>query len=255
MKYLEWNNIIAAYFFNPANAGKDIYLYLTKSDIISIGRLHFIEETEEDIWIDYIASIKRGVPGSSGNVLAKAKFAHSKNNLLNSKRQDGNPLEIDGIPVVYPPYIAYLVFIVLPLIENVDSNSQRANNYYRRLEAFLQNNQINENIGTNDFRNNQINRLWEDLASWANIKNNGDFGWFNVIPFTNENWVYVGKVFSQCVLPPKFLNRLPELFESIGLVPNTFYEASFLQERIKNSKTNLMPKSTLGFLKKDDELS
>src|SRR5690606_2852402 len=109
--------------------------------------------------------------------------------------------------------------------------------------------------GTTDFSNNQINSLWEDLANWANIKNNGDFGWFNVIPFTNENWVYVGKVFSQCVLPPKFLKRLPELFESIGLVPNTFYEDHFLREKIKNSKTNLIPKSTLGFLKKDDELS
>lgn len=255
MKYLEWNNIISAYFFNPANAGKDIYLYLTKSDIISIGRSHFTEETEEDIWINYIGSIKRGIPGSVGNVIAKAKFAHSKNKLLNSKRQDGSPLEIDGVPVVYPPYIAYLVFIVLPLIESADNNSQRANNYYKRLETFLQNNQINENIGTNDFRNNQINRLWEDLATWANIKNNGDFGWFNVIPFTNENWVYVGKVFSQCVLPPKFLNRLPELFESIGLVPNTFYEDHFLREKIRNSRTNLIPKSTLGFLKKDDELS
>src|SRR5690606_17499626 len=116
-------------------------------------------------------------------------------------------------------------------------------------------NQINENIGTTDFSNNQINSLWEDLANWANIKNNGDLGLFNVDPFSNSNWVYVGKVFSQCVLPPKFLNRLSELFESIGLVPNTFYDDQFLQEKIKNSRTDLIPKSTLDFLKKHDELS
>lgn len=255
MKYLQWNNIISAYFFNSANAGKDIYLYLTKSDIISLGRTHLIKETEEDVWIDYITSIKRGVPGSSGNVIAKAKFAHSKNNLLDSKRQDGSPLEIDGVPIIYPPYIAYLTFIVLPLIENVDNNNKRANNYYGRLNSFLQRHQINETIGTTDFSNNQINFLWEDLATWANVKNNGDFGVFNLIPFSNANWVYVGKVFSQCVLPPKFLNRLSELFESIGLVPDTFYEDRFLQEKIKNSRTDLIPKSTLDFLKKDDELS
>src|SRR5690606_26117470 len=136
-----------------------------------------------------------------------------------------------------PPYISYLTFLVLPLIENVDDNNQRANNYYGRLNAFLKNNQINETIGTTDFSNNQINCLWEDLATWANIKNNGDFGVFNLIPFSNANWIYVGKVFSQCVLPPKFLNRLPELFESIGLVPDTFYENRFLQEKIKNSRT------------------
>src|SRR5690606_39252399 len=106
-------------------------------------------------------------------------------------------------------------FIVLPLIESPDNTNLRANNYYRRLNTFLQSHQINENIGTTDFSNNQINCLWEDLANWANVKNNGDLGLFNVIPFQNANWVYVGKVFSQCVLPPKFLNRLPELFESI----------------------------------------
>ncbi|MGG1920217.1 hypothetical protein AB1278_00190 [Chryseobacterium sp. NRRL B-14798] len=76
----------------------------------------------------------------------------------------------------------------------------------------------------------------EDLANWANIKKQCDLGLFNVVPFSNANWVYVGKVFSQCVLPPKFLNRLPELFESIGLVPNTFYDDNFLQEKLKTAE-------------------
>lgn len=247
MKYLEWNNIISAYFFNPANAGKDIHLYLTKNDIIDLGKPYFDQETDDEIWADFVSKIKIGVPGASrnGNVIAKAKAAYDKRNLIS----------IDSVEIKHPPYISYLTFIVLPLIENVDDNNQRANNYYGRLNAFLKSNQINETIGTTDFSSNQINCLWEDLATWANIKNNGDFGVFNVIPFSNANWIYVGKVFSQCVLPPKFLNRLPELFESIGLVPDTFYEDRFLQEKIKNSRTDLIPKSTLDFLKKDDELS
>jgi len=255
MKYLEWNNFLSKYFFNPANAGKDIHLYLTKNDIINLARQCFNDETEEEIWADFVNSIKRGMPGSNGNVIAKAKHAHSKNKLVGIKKTDGTFATIDDVPVLYPPYISYLIFIVLPLIESVDNTNQRANNYYGRLNAFLQSHLINENIGTVDFRNNQINSLWEDLANWANVKNNGDFGLFNVIPFTNENWIYVGKVFSQCLVPPKFLNRLPELFESIGLVPDTFYDNKFLQEKIKNSRTDLIPKSTLDFLKKDDELS
>lgn len=255
MKYLEWNNIISSYFFNPVNAGKEIHLYLTKNDIIDLARQNFNEETEDEIWTDFITSIKRGIPGSNGNVIAKAKHAHSKNNLIGLKKSDGTFATIDNVPVLYPPYISYLTFIVLPLIESLNNTNLRANNYYGRLNAFLQSHQINENIGTTDFSNNQINSLWEDLASWANIKKNGDLGLFNIVPFSNANWVYVGKVFSQCVLPPKFLNRLPELFESIGLVPNTFYDDKFLQEKIKNSRTDLIPKSTLDFLKKDDELS
>lgn len=255
MKYLEWNNIISAYFFNPANAGKEIHLYLTKNDIIGLARENFNEETEDEIWTDFINSIKRGIPGANGNVIAKAKHAHSKNNLVGIKKADGTFATIDDVPVLYPPYISYLTFFVLPLIESIDNNYLRANNYYGRLNTFLQSNQINENIGTTDFSNNQINSLWEDLAKWANIKKNGDLGLFNLIPFSNANWVYVGKVFSQCVLTPKFLNRLPELFESIGLVPNTFYDDKFLQDKIKNSRTDLITKSTLDFLKKDDELS
>ncbi len=66
MKYLEWNIIISAYFFNPSNTGKDIYLYLTKNDIVNITKQHFNEETDDEIWADFITSIKRGVPGSNG---------------------------------------------------------------------------------------------------------------------------------------------------------------------------------------------
>jgi hypothetical protein len=245
MKYLEWNNIISEYFFNPANAGKDIHLYLTKYDIISIAKQHLDEETDDEIWADFVGKIKFGIPGASGNIISKAKYAYDKRTAT----------RIDSVEIKYPPYISYLTFIVLPLIENVDNSNLRANNYYGRLNTFLQSHQINETIRTADFSNNLINCLWEDLANWANIKNNGDLGLFNVVPFSNANWVYVGKVFSQCVLPPKFLNCLPELFESIGLVPNTFYDDKFLQEKIKNSRTDLIPKSTLDFLKKDDELS
>ncbi|MDR3326947.1 MAG: hypothetical protein LBT04_02255 [Prevotellaceae bacterium] len=244
MKYLEWNNILAKHFFFPENAGKDIHLYLTKNDIINIARQHFNEETDDEIWDDFIKAVKCGLPGANGNITVKAKYAYDKRNFRS----------IDSIEIKYPPYISYLVFLVLPLIEGIDG-VYSANNYYDRLNRFLSNNRMSETISTNDFRNNQINCLWEDLANWANVKSNGDLGLFNVIPFTNANWIYVGKVFSQCVLPPKFLNRLPELFEAIGLVPNTFYEDRFLQEKIKNSRTDLIPKNTLDFLKKDDELS
>lgn len=252
MKYLEWNNIISAHFFNSANAGKDIYLYLTKKDIIGLGKPYLTEETEDGIWTDFIVSIKHGVPGSKGNIIAKAKCAHSKNNLVGRTKSDGTPATIEDIPVLYPPFISYLIFLVLPLIE-VDEGNFRNTNYYGKLNSFLSD---NSNLGTNDFRNNQINYLWEELADWANVKKNGDLGVFNAISFTNENWIYVGKMFSQCVLPPKFLTRLPELFEAIGLVPNTFYEDRYLQEKIKHSnRTDLIPKNTLGFLKNVDDLS
>jgi len=252
MKYLEWNNIIALHFFNPSNAGKEIHLYLTKNDIISLARQNFSEETEEEIWTDFINSIKRGIPGSNGNIISKAKYAHSKHNLVGKKKADGNFATIDDVPVIYPPYLAYLVFFVLPLVENTDS-SYNTNNYYPRLCSYFK--LKNNEIGIPFNENNNINDLWISLQFWANVEKNGEYGVFNLNSFDSNHYKYVGKMFSQCVLPHKFINRLPELFESIGLVPETFYDDKFLQEKIKNSRTDLIPKSTLDFLKKDDELS
>jgi hypothetical protein len=257
MKYLEWNNIVASYFFNPGNAGKEIHLYITKNDIIQLGKDHLEDYSSEEIWIDFINSIKRGIQGSHGNIIARAKFAHSKNNLLYNNA-DGSPGQLDGIPVIFPPYILYLVFLVLPLIETVDntSHTKRSNNYYDRLNDFLKKHNINDYvISTTDFNSYQTNSLWEDLSKWTNKSKNGDWGLFNLVPFSNPNWVYVGKVFSQCVLPPKFLNRLPELFKLLGLVPQTYYDDSFLKEKLIASRSELIPKNTLDFLKKDDELT
>lgn len=245
MKYLEWNNLISEFFFNPANAGKDIHLYLTKSDIIHIARAKFNTETDAEIWNDFLKSIKFGLPGSNGTVIERAKYTYEKRRLL----------KIEGVEVNYPPYITYLVFLVLPLIEIIDNKNLRDNNYYSRLNSFLQENQMIGQIGTNDFRNNQINYIWEDLANWANVVKNGDWGGFNMFTFTNEKWIYVGKVFSQCALSPKIIRQLPKLFEFIGLVPNTVYENHFLKEKIIKSKTDLLPQNTIDFLKRDNELS
>lgn len=249
MRYVEWNNIISQYFFNPNNAGKDVYLFLTKNDIISLARRYFEHSSDEEIWHDFVTKIKFGLSGGNENVITKAKNAFEKRNLQRIVINEIN-YEIN-----YPPYITYLVFLVLPLIEFTQDRGQRTNSYYSRLNSFLEINQINQKIGTVDFSNNKINLLWEHLEHWANVKHNGDLGFFNVVPFTNASWVYVGKVFSQCVLPPKILNSLPKLFESIGLVPNTLYEDNFLRDKIKNSRTDVIPKSTLDHLKKGDELS
>jgi hypothetical protein len=212
MDYLEWNNIISEYFFNPANAGKNIHLYITKTDIIHLGGKHFIEESEDEIWHNFVIAIKHGLPGSKGNITAKAKYTYEKRKLL----------KINSVEIKYPPYITYLVFFVLPLIEGLDG-TYSANNYYDRLNRLLQTNHINETIGTNDFRNNQINELWDALSKWANITKKGDFGYFQVIPFTNTNWIYVGKIFSQCIFPPRAITRLPILFFEAGMIPDSHY--------------------------------
>ncbi len=247
MTYLEWNNIISEYFFNPTNAGTDVYLYLTQTDIVQLAEHHYDQDEDKNkIWADFIGAIKRGLPGSNGSIITKAKYAYDKRALL----------RIDSVEIKYPPYLTYLVFFVLPLIEGIDG-TYSANNYYDRLNRFLKNNQINENINTNDFRDNQINSLWEDLSNWANIKNNGDLGLFKIMPFTNKNWIYVGKVFSQCIFPPKAIKRLPELFSQAGMIPGSSYSPDAIRKSLSmyGSQTLLLSNNAFSAIQaKSNEL-
>lgn len=239
MKYLEWNNIISEYFFNTSNAGKDIHLYLTKTDIIHLQN-NIDDRTNEDIWADFTGAIRRGLPGSTGNVTGKAKYAYDKRNLI----------KIDSVEIKYPLYLAYLVFFVLPLTEGIGETYSQ-NNYYDRLNKFLRDNQLHETIGTSDFRNNKINCLWEDLENWANVKNSGDLGLFKVIPFTNSKWIYAGKVFSQCIFPPKAIKRLPDLFLHTGMIPDSNYLSTEIRSYLLRYGSSLLqlPNSALNAIK------
>jgi hypothetical protein len=211
LKYLEWNNIISGELFNQKNEGKDIYLYLTRQDIIHIGRKQG-DKTDDEIWDDFVLSIKNGLPGSQGTLVQKAKYCYDKRK-LNS---------IDAIELKFPPYITYLIFLIQPLIEDIDGTFG-VNNYYDRLNTMLRQYSISQTLGTPDFRDNKINLLWQDLEYWANTKNNGELGKFKVLPFKNSNWIYVGKFFSQCIFPPLSLKRLPDLFLEAGMAPNLTY--------------------------------
>jgi len=52
MQYLEWNNIISEHFFNPGNAGKEVYLYITRQEVINVSRNYFNKESDDEIWKD-----------------------------------------------------------------------------------------------------------------------------------------------------------------------------------------------------------
>src|SRR5689334_2449831 len=109
MKFLEWNNLISSFLFNSANAGKDVYLYLTKTDVVNIGREQLINETGDAIWNDFLLKIKSGLPGSKDYPDIFDKALHSY-----QQWRQNNIKSIEGIELKYPPYISYLVFAVLP---------------------------------------------------------------------------------------------------------------------------------------------
>jgi hypothetical protein len=222
MNYLEWNNLIANHFFNLDNAGKNIHLFITKQEIINLGRGNFNEETDEEIWADFLRKLKNGLPGSScfPNIFDKALYAFQQWEKPGIK-------SIEGVEVKYPLYISYLVFTVLPLIEiQGDYNS---NNYFDRLADFLTENNIDQNLRG---KLRYIDCLWNDLSFWANERKNGGIGLFNTVVFKHTTWKFVGKPFSQCVIPPKAIKKLPEFFSCSGLTPNSFYQDDIFKNRL-----------------------
>ena len=247
MNSLEWNNHIAKHFFNPDQAGKEIHLFITKQEIINLAKDNFGEETDNEIWEDFLRKLRNGLPGSSGfpDIFDKAVHAFQQWKRPSIK-------SIDGVELKFPTYISYLVFTVLPLIEI--QGDYYANNYYDRLNDFLLENSIQQKL-TGKLRN--IDGLWSDLSHWANEIKNGELGIFRPLIFTHSTRKFVYKPFSQCVLPPKAIKRLPDFFYNCGLTPKTFYEDEiFRQQLVRNafSFLGLKPGVIESIKKKNDEI-
>ncbi len=244
MRYLEWNNCIADYFFNTENSGSDIYLYITKADILNIAKPYFNGETEDEIWTDFLNKIKGGLPGSTSHRYIIDKAIHAYNEWTRPGLKS-----IEGVEIRFPLYINYLVFLILPLIEI--QGKYNANNYYDRLEDFLKTNNINQNLRN---RLSEIEALWADIANWANSVNNGEKGIFRLKHFIHQNWIYVGKIFSQCVFPPRAIKKLPELFLQAGMIPDSTYAGSDIKKYLLQygGSILLLPNSVIDTIKKSD---
>ena len=63
MNYLEWNNAIGKWFFNEEKAEQEVYLFISKNDIVRIGKENGIEAQDDNIFIDFIDGIRQGIPG------------------------------------------------------------------------------------------------------------------------------------------------------------------------------------------------
>lgn len=222
MNFLQWNNLIASHFFNATNAGKNVHLFITKKEIISLAKRFLNDQNDEDIWDDFLRKLKVGLPGSSKfhDIFDKANHTFVEWNKPQLRY-------IEGTEILYPPYISHLVFSVLPLIEIY--GKYNSNNYYDRLNDFLIENNINQNLKG---KLKDVDRLWADLSLWANVTKNGELGYFKEIEFTHTTWKYVGKPFSQCLLPPKSIKRLPSFYSLSELIPKTLYPDHVFQKRL-----------------------
>lgn len=236
MTYPEWNNHIAKYFFKPENAGKNILFYMTKQDLINYSRQLLHGKSDEEIWNDFIHAIKYDQQGRNDLIIPHSPISRPLKLYRNWNRTD------------IPPFIAYLILYIIPLTETYEEPFY-ATNYYGKVNNFFKRYEIlnkftETSIGTLSYQS--ISHLWDALEEWSVIAMNCDLGIFELKKFGNPNWIHVGKPFSQCILPPNAISKLPELFLNEGLVPFSAYsEEDFRKIFIRLGERTLHVKSSV----------
>jgi len=252
MKFLQWNHAIGEYFFNPANAGKEVLLYITQKELSELGIKTFGFTTEAESWDDFCKTIKCEFPGTSSRNKFIDNFVVVANKWKYYERivfelHNNADLKLNDISIyspnnhiVYPFYIGYLITFIIPLTDNVDSF--RTNSFFPKLNNFLSINGITSNKTESI---HDVDWIWTNLEKWSSEYYKTDFGYFKERRLGNQNWVYVNKVFSQCLLTPKNIRDIPNIFWKADIAPNSIIPANQFQRII-----NLYGETQAGFSKK-----
>lgn len=244
MNYLTWNKLIGNYFFNPSSAGKEVFLYGSKSIILDVFKssryydefvVDLMEENQltapieqqiidQEVWVDYCKALRIG-PIYNNKLKGWFEKIDDCWRLWDVKKQQ----TLQGDEIQYPLYLAYLVTLILPLAENEDDFS--ANNYYDRVVTYFKNNQLLtkqetgeleknydsfKNIFGNHFRG--IEPCWIGLSNWSIINNCGMWGIFKVKRI--GGFSHVGKPFAECIITKQQKQLIPLLFEKANYQVN-----------------------------------
>ncbi|WP_166921105.1 hypothetical protein [Flavobacterium poyangense] len=238
MKYLEWNHIIGEYFFNPSQAGNEVLLYITKKEISELGIQKFNFTDEAESWEDFCKAIRGRFPEttSKNNFIDKFlvvanKWKTFERAVFESRNQynlciDGVSIYSPTFKIVYPFYIGYLVSFIIPLTDN---NEFRTNSFFPPLNNFLTNNNIATKVtGTIE----SVDWVWNNLEKWSKEYYKTDYGYFTERRLGNQNWVYVSKAFSQCLLTPKNIRDIPNIFWKANIAPYSIIPEKQFQRMI-----------------------
>ena len=115
----------------------------------------------------------------------------------------------------YPVCLGLLVVSILPLTDET-TEFVNAADYYKRAAAFMTQYGLPAVIAQNQTDN--WNEAWQEVAHWSTGKKHGAWGLFRLnVAFSG--YKYVGKPFSQCLIPPRALRDLPKAFVRAGWVP------------------------------------
>lgn len=192
MHYLPWNDLIAAHFFKPENAGRRVRLSVGASVIDDLAAL---ADTSRD---DFVAAIKTGPEW----------VTRTRQGICQKALQTMEGWIERGLQ--YPPYVGYLAFFVLAAGLEGDFAPHA---YYPRLRTLL-----DEPPTTGQYPSfERMLELWDDLERWANIDKKGELGQFQAE--IAGGWINVGIPVAQVILSETERQRLYAIFAEAGLDP------------------------------------
>lgn len=194
MDYLQWNERIAAHFFNEERAMCNVYLYVTEELINHLG------SDEQVDCQDFIRAIKKG----------PSCFLEPYPNIFRTALALKDLDKYKSKKLKYPRYIGYLAFLVLA----ASHDDFASKNYCKRLNFLLGE---NENRQHPDF--DRMLELWDDLEKWANHEKGEEWGSFHKIKISKHR--HVGLIYGQTLLTEQEIKNLPTIFDAADLLPNS----------------------------------
>ena len=219
MEYIEWNNVVAKYFFNETKAGKEVLLYVNDEVINSLGEPFGVGAD------DFIESVKNG-PGWT----TRTGFCQKAFQACEGWR--GRGLE-------YPPYFNYLAFFVLAAVTETD---YAPHSYYPGFRKRL--NEPQDSGMPPSFP--RMIELWDDLEKWSREDKHEELGRF--VARIRGGYMHVGLPRSQTVLSEYERKHLPNLFNEAGLDPTDAPSPEIIPKILRDYGQDVLEKRTFKLL-------
>ena len=226
--YNLWNNELAARFFSPDMAGRNVHLYVSQDFIDEVGQ----KMPEAGTFRDAVAGFPTAPMTNGENVCKRAYrvFRHWR-----SKRHG------------FPPYIGYLCFFVLA---SGTDGEFAPHAYYPRLWALLKYENRTGQVPWFD----RMGELWDDLENWSVYDKQGELGIFQSRSIGGN--VHIGYPLSQALLVEKERQALPNVFYYAGLEPALSHPAGEIAMALRSSTARqfMRPRTLQMAEKPHDEL-
>ena len=221
--YLQWNDMLAKYFFSEEKAGREVLLYVNDPLIEALGAPHGAELPE------FVEAVRAGPPWTTGSGICQKALQ-----TLERWRQRG---------LDYPPYIAYLALFVVAAGKE---GEYAPHAYYPRLRDLL--GEPGETRAPSSF--DRMIDLWDDLEKWSREDQHENLGRF--VARIWGGWWKVGLPLSQTLISEDERKHLPLLLSDRGLDPSDLPSPEVVLRILRQTGASLFERRTLRVLDGED---